>query len=114
MLRVAKGALPQGAQLATGIVDRGTEARQRADDDELAIYSYADQSDQGDGLGMAVVAKQNSGARYRAHRLSHLMVFSPDIRGVNYEMVAAWELGVEPVASVEAFEAVLARVMKGR
>lgn len=102
-VRVTRGELPAGARLATGIVRHDTAGAPAVGTSAggcAYVASWGPQADQGDNLGLAVVALApaefvelpDGGA---AAAQSHLLAFAGDgpDAGASYRMVAAWGRG---------------------
>lgn len=118
-LRVTGGALPAGAQLATGIVRHDTAGAPAVGTTAAGcayVATWGPQSYHGDDLGLAVVG--HSAAEYvelpgggpaAAH--SHVLAFAGEgaARGASYRMVAAWGRGHAGLSGAAAF----ARVVTG-
>ncbi|MEL6671149.1 MAG: DUF4861 family protein [Bacteroidota bacterium] len=106
-LKVTQGSLPEGATFATGIVAHMPEAYLDSTEKQLCLFTWGDQSFHGDLLGMGVMADRSWGPVPVADELSHAWAFSEATTEVSYAFLAAWEKGMEPMTSLEAFRTLL-------
>lgn len=72
-------------------------------------YTFGDQTDQGDGLGLAILAPEDFGAEPgAADSLSHLIRLHPVHDQVVYRALASWEMEPGAATDAAAFEVMVA------
>jgi hypothetical protein len=105
--------LPASTRLATGIVRHPDAAELHSGevDGVLFMYTWGIQTDQGHGLGMAVLVKNELDPIIDdTDAESHVVTFET-IDGVGrYRYLSAWELESDPIPDRAAFESVVRRV----
>lgn len=99
--------LPEGMKFATGIVKLLPDIQTGDTGDVQYFYNWGPQSFHNQGLGMGILAKNESKPRLQTTGLDHLVILEGSRQVARYRFIAAWDQGPELIRSAESFAGLL-------